>query len=183
MDFRFLDMLHDAGDEDVLVLVGHRIDIDLDGVAQVGIDQHRIGARDLHGVAHVPLDGLTVVDDLHGAATQKVGRPDDDRIADLFGDLDSLLLRRRGAVGRLAQRELVDQLLEALAILGEIDRVGRRAEDRDAGRLERLCELERRLAAELHDQAQQLTLRAFDLDQLDHVLGGQRLEIEASAVS
>jgi hypothetical protein len=38
MDAGLLDVLHDAGDEDVLVLVGQRVDIDLDGVAQVGID-------------------------------------------------------------------------------------------------------------------------------------------------
>ena len=75
--------------------------------------------------------------------------------------------------------ELVDQLLEALAVLGEVDRVGRGAEDRDAGGLERLGQLERRLAAELHDQAQQLAGAALDLDQLDHVLGGQRLEVQA----
>ena len=52
------------------------------------------------------------------------------------------------------------QLLEALAVLGEVDGVGRGAEDRDAGGLERLGELERRLAAELHDHAQKLALAA-----------------------
>jgi hypothetical protein len=41
MDSRLFDVLHDAGDEDVLILVGQGIDVDLDGVAQIGIDQHR----------------------------------------------------------------------------------------------------------------------------------------------
>ena len=76
MDSGFLDMLHDAGDEDVLVLVGQRVDIDLDRVAQVGVDQHRIGARHLHRVAHVALQRVEVVDDLHRAPAQHVGRPD-----------------------------------------------------------------------------------------------------------
>jgi hypothetical protein len=125
-----------------------------DGVAQVAIDQHRIGARDLHRVARVALQRLAIVEYLHGAAAQHVGRPDDDRVADLLGDGDGLFLRRRRAVVGLAQLQLVDQLLEALAILGEIDGVGRGAEDGNARRLERLGELERRLAAELHDQAQ-----------------------------
>ena len=50
MDPGLLDVLHDAGDEHVLVLVGQRIDIDLDGVTQVAVDQHRVGARDQIGI-------------------------------------------------------------------------------------------------------------------------------------
>ena len=44
MDAGFLDMLHDAGDVD-LVAVGDGIDIDLDRVLQIAVDQHRAGAR------------------------------------------------------------------------------------------------------------------------------------------
>jgi hypothetical protein len=44
-------------------------------------------------------------------------------------------------------------------------------------------ELQRRLAAELHDDAQQLALALFDTRDLDHVLGGQRLEVKAVEVS
>src|ERR1041385_4024720 len=40
--------------------------------------------------------------------------------------------------------------LEALPVLGDVEGVGRRAEDGDARRLERFREPERRLAAELH---------------------------------
>ena len=63
---------------------------------------------------------------------------------------------RRRAVGRLREPELARDLLEAPPVLGDVDRVGRRAEDRHAGRLERARELERRLAAELHDHAHRL---------------------------
>ena len=45
--------------------------------------------------------------------------------------------------------------------------------------LERVGELQRRLAAELDDDAEQLAVRALDSDQLQHVLGRQRLEVEA----
>src|SRR6516164_9484580 len=41
-----------------------------------------------------------------------------------------------------------------------------------------LSRLKRRLAAELHDHAVQDAARALSLDDLDDVLGGQRLEIE-----
>jgi hypothetical protein len=48
------------------------------------------------------------------------------------------------------------------------------AEDRHAGALERHGELERRLAAELHDHAVGL----LALDDREHVLERQRLEVE-----
>ena len=47
-----------------------------------------------------------------------------------------------------------------------------------SARFERRGELERRLPAELHDDAEQLAVALLDPHDLDHVLGGQRLEIE-----
>ena len=58
------------------------------------------------------------------------------------------------------QMQLVEQPLEAVAVLGEIDGVGRGAEDRHARLLERAGELQRRLAAELHDDAVERAVRA-----------------------
>ena len=81
--------------------------------------------------------------------------------------------------GGLPEAELVDQAGEALAVLGEVDRVGRGAEDRDPLLLQRRGELERRLPAELDDHAEQLAARRLDMEDLEHVLGRQRLEIEA----
>ena len=72
----------------------------------------------------------------------------------------------------------MQQLLETLAILGEVDRVGRGAENRDIGRFQRLGEVERRLPAKLHDNAQDRAAPLFDAHDLHHVLGGQRFEIE-----
>jgi hypothetical protein len=79
--------------------------------------------------------------------------------------------RRAGdAVLRLLQAELVEQRLEALAVLGEVDGVGRGAEDRDARILQRLRELQRRLAAELHDHALERAA-LFGVEDFQHVLG------------
>ena len=49
--------------------------------------------------------------------------------------------------------EPAQQGAEAAAVLGQVDRVDRRAEQRHAGLLERAGELQRRLAAELDDHA------------------------------
>ena len=70
-----------------------------------------------------------------------------------LGDLAGLGAGAGDAVPGLAQLELAQQLGEAVAVLGEIDGIGRGAEDGHARAFERVGEIERRLAAELDDDA------------------------------
>src|SRR5690606_14937375 len=72
-------------------------------------------------------------------------------------------------------RQRVDELLEALAILGDVDRIRRGPDDRRTGGLERTAQFERRLPAVLHDHA----LRLFLVDDLQHILERERLEVQA----
>ena len=88
-------------------------------------------------------------------------------------------LRRRGAARRLRNAEVPQQLIEPLAILGQVDRVRRGAENRDAGLLQRQRQLQRRLAAELHDARHVDVAFALALDHRHHVFERQRLEVEA----
>jgi hypothetical protein len=53
----------------------------------------------------------------------------------------------------VASRGLLHQLAKAFAILGDVNRIDTGANDRSAGRFQCLGEVERRLAAELHDDA------------------------------
>ena len=174
MHARLLDVLHDAADHDVLA-VAERVDVDLDRVVQEAVEQHRRIVRHLDRLAHVALEIAAVVDDLHRAAAEHVRRPHDERIADLVGGADRRGLGARGAIRRLPQLEAMQHLLEALAVLGHVDHVGRRADDRHAVRREIARELERRLAAVLDDDAERL----LDVDDLEHVLERQRLEVQA----
>ena len=130
MDAGFLDVLHHAGDIDGLA-VGDAVHVDLDRVVQVAVDQHRVVAGDAHRLAHVAMQAGAVVDDLHGAAAEHVAGADHHRIADAVGDRFGFLGGTGGAVLRLAQAEAVQQMLEALAVLGDVDGVGAGAEDRD----------------------------------------------------
>ncbi len=155
MDAGFLDVLHDADDEGVLA-VAQAVDIDFDGVGQIAVEQQRILAE--HGV---DLPGLVVrvtrldvgrhqlgqgaeqivrelaflADDLHRAAAEHVGRAHHQRQAEIGRDEARLLDRIGDAVLRLLEVELVQQALEAVAVLGEIDGIGRGAEDRHVGLL------------------------------------------------
>ena len=66
----------------------------------------------------------------------------------------------------------MQQLLKLLAILGRLDRLDARADDRHARLLEPPREVQRRLPAELHDHA----VRLDHVANVEHVLDRERLE-------
>ena len=129
----------------------------------------------LTAVLQVALQALLVVDDLHGPAAQHVGRAHQDRVADALGHGERLLLVADGAERRGLELELLEHLAEPLPVLGQVDGVLGGAQDGHAGRVEPLGDLERGLAAELHHHA----LGLLVLDDVEHVLEGERLEVEA----
>ena len=178
MDAGLLDVLHDAADHDRAGLVGDAIDVDLLGVLEEAIDQDRPIVRHVDGARHVAIERGHVVDDRHRASAEHVRRPHHHREADLRRHFARLGLRRRRAARRLRNAEIPQQLVEPLPILGEVDRVRRRAENRDAGFLQRQRQLQRRLAAELHHARHVDVAFALALDHRHHVLERQRLEVE-----
>jgi hypothetical protein len=151
------------------------VDVALDGVVQEAVQQHRRIVRDLDRLAHVALEVALLVHDLHRAAAQHVAGTHHQRVAQRLRLLQRLGLGARGGVGRLAQAEFLQQLLEALAVLGGVDHVGRGADDGHAFGLQAQRQLQRRLAAVLHDHAGGL----FLVDDLQHVFQRQRLEVQA----
>ena len=76
------------------------------------------------------------------------------------------------------QAQLVYKCLKTLTIFGQVDRVGRGAEDRDALGLERVGQFQRGLPAELHYNTVQRAIVLFDAQNFQNVLQRQRLEIE-----
>jgi len=79
------------------------------------------------------------------------------------------------------QPQFVEQALEAVAVLGEIDGVGRGAEDRHLARISSgPASLRRRLAAELHDHAMQRAVCGVSAAMISSTsLGGEGLENRA----
>ena len=151
MDAGLLDVLHDATEIEVGA-VEQRVDVDLEGVVEEPVDQHRAVRADLGGPAEVVAEHRVVVDDLHAATTEHIARADEHGIADGVGDRLGLVVGRGGA--ELGRREAggEEHLTEGAAVLGEVDRARRRTDDRDALRLQCPGQAERRLAAELHDR-------------------------------
>ena len=162
MDAGFFDVLHDA-DNDGVLAVGEAVDIDFDGVGKVAVDQQRALVRD-HELRRpveivgqpcevaVELDGIE--HDLHGAPAQHVGGPDHDRIADRVGDRACLASGGGDAAGGWRRPSSLSSFWKRLRssarsiVSGEVPRIGTRL-------LQRLGELQRRLSAELHDDAVQ----------------------------
>ena len=177
MDAGLLDVLHDAADHHAgggVAAVGNAIDIDLDRVVKEAVQQYRRLLTDLDRFTHVALEILVAVHDLHRTTAQHIARAHHQRIADLVRQGQCLLLGTRGPVRRLLQTEFVQQLLEALAVFGHVDAVGRGADDRYARTLQVERQLQRRLPAVLHDH----TNRFFLGDDLEHVFQCHRLEVE-----
>ena len=112
------------------------------------------------------------------APAEDVRRAHDHGKPNLRRDGTSFLARGRRAARRLRDLQLGQERRKALPVLGQIDRVRRRAQNPDAGVLQRQRELERRLAAELHQAGDVPARRALRLDDRHHVLEGQRLEVQ-----
>ena len=116
------------------------------------------------------------VRDHHRAAAEHVARAHEHRDSRRSSAIVCASARcARDAAARALEGELGEHLVESPAVLGAIDGVGRRAEQLHAALLERHRELERRLPPELHDDPLGLLL----LDDVEHVLERQRLEVEA----
>jgi carbamoyl-phosphate synthase large subunit len=79
----------------------------------------------------------------------------------------------------LLETQVDHQFLEPLAILGQIDRVRRRSQDRDPLGFQRAGQLQRSLAAELHDHAVERSGLLLDAEDFHDMFEGQRFEIEA----
>ena len=174
MDAGVLDVLHDAADHDARA-VGDRVDVASNASSRNRSIEHRPLLRHAHGASakYSRSDASSY--------TICIARPPstyDGRTSTGYpmrcGDVERLVDARGRAVRRLREPELARDLLEPPPVLGDVDRVGRRAENLHARGLERPRELERRLPAELHDHA----LRLLALHDLEHVLERQRLEVQ-----
>ena len=172
VDARPLDVLHDAGDHGV-DSVTDGVDLDL-GAHQVLVDQDRVFLRDRVDDADLLADVFVAVRDVHALPAEDVRRAHQDRVAQLVGRGDRLLTGVHHPAGRARDMVLRQDRVEALAVLRLVDAVERGSEQRHAHLFDRPGQLDRRLAAELHDRAVGL----FQLDDMAHILRGERLEIK-----
>ena len=173
VDTGALDVLHDAGDQDVLA-VGNDVHLQL-LAHEVLVHQHRVfdlaGENDLHIGPHV----LIVVGDDHVLAADDVGGAQQHGIAQLMSGVQRLLHTGDGPALRPFDREPLQQGIEPLPVLCHVDGLGAGTQDRDTVAVQELGELDGRLAAEGHHHAHGL----LHLDDVHDILGEQRLKVQA----
>ena len=126
----------------------------------------------LHGADQPGL----VVDDLHGPPAQDVGRPYQDREAHPLGDAAGAFHRGRSTSCWLGNLEPGAQGVPAFAVLRRVDRRRRGAQHQLGG--QQVGQLERGLAAEGDDHPGDRAGALLGLDDVEHVLVGQRFEVE-----
>ena len=98
VDTRLLDVLHHRRDVHLLA-VTERVDVDLGGVLDEAIDQHRAAHR-----RHRGAQARDVVTHPHRASSEHVRRPHEHGVADLLGSRDRLLSALDRRPGRAADR-------------------------------------------------------------------------------
>ena len=171
MDACTLNMLHDTGDKDILA-VTDSIDLKL-RAHKILVDQHGVLNALSKDYSHILLDIVIIEGDYHILSAENIGGSHKNRILDLICDLKSLLSGHyREALGTLDLVQL-KKLIEALSVLGGVDRIGRCAEDIDALLCKVLGKLDSSLTAEGNNNAVGL----FNVDDIHYVLIGERLEI------
>src|SRR6266576_962394 len=176
VDAGFLDVLHDAGDDNVFA-VGESVDIDFNSVFEEVVDEDGTVLRVFDCFFHVAADGVFVVGDDHGASTEHIGGTDQHGISDAFGAFNGFFQGGRHGTGRLGNLKFIEQLAEALTIFRQVNRLGRGANDGYPRGFQGKGEVQGRLPAKLHDHPNGRSARSFVFVDGEDIFERQRLEV------
>src|SRR5665811_1706452 len=82
MNTCLFNMFHDTPDKNLLT-IADSINIEFNGILEIGIDQHRVVLTDPDCLLHIGLEFLLIVNDLHCPPSKDIRWPDQHRIPDL----------------------------------------------------------------------------------------------------
>ena len=138
---------------------------------------HRVFLR--HGYRHpeVFLQLVLVVADVHGGAGQHVAGAHQDGIAHLGDEAFHVVQAGEFLPGGLVDAKKVEHVAELVAVLGPVDAHGRGSQDGHCLAVELHGEVVRYLSAHGDDDA----ARLLQVDDVEHTLKGQFVEVEAVA--
>ena len=147
MDAGLFNMLHDAADGHPLAIT-QRIDIDLIGIIQKLIDQHRPTIP--FNMLIKPVKQLLLVEyDGHAAPAQHIAWPNQDGIADFLRG-GGLAASQNSGAGRLGNAKSLHQIVKTFAVFRQINGIHRRPPYSGAHLLQIAGDVQRRLPAKLH---------------------------------
>ena len=167
-----LHQFHDAGDEHVPAVA--------DGVnlhfptLNVFVHQNGLVLVDFHGAFQVAAQLALVRHDLHGAAAQHEAGTHQHGVADLVCRRETVLDFGDGSALGLGDVQLLQELFKGVPVFGSVDGLAAGADDLHAPVMEGLGQVDGGLTAQRRDHAVGL----FKVDDVHHILGGQRLEVQ-----
>ena len=174
---RLFDVFHDRADDGVLA-VGHAVDVHLGGVLEEAVEQDGSTGSHLGALLHVVPDLVLRVHDSHGAAAKNEGGAEKKGKTDLFGDGDRFVRIVGGAIGRLAEAQLVEEGGKEFAVLRPFDGFHGCAQNAQTGGLEFRGQVQGSLSAKLEDDAPDEIVFILGPINMDDVLGSEWFEVE-----
>ena len=168
-----LDVFHD-GWYKAMFAVGDGVCFAFGGVVEEAVDEDRTVWCDADSSGHVDAHLFVVMNDFHAASAEHVAWAYHNWIADAVCCFEGFVDIDGHAAFWHWNAEAVHHITEVVAVFGKVDGFWCGAEDVDTVFLEVGCKVERRLTAELSDDADWLL---FFVDG-EHVFEGERLEIE-----
>ena len=179
VDAHGVEVLDRADDDGVVRHVAHHLQLELFPAEDGLLDQHPMGGARLEGEGHHLVQLVAVVGDAAPLAAEGEAGADDDRVADVVGDLPRLFQAAGVAALRDLEPHLLHGLFEEEAVLPQAEGVDARAQHLDAVARERPPlvegdgEVDPRLAADGGEQR----VRPLLFQNFLHHLGHQRLDV------
>ena len=176
-----IDVLDRADDDEVVGGVAHHLELEFLPPDHRLLDQQLVNRAQLQAPFDEIAELLDVVGDAAADAAERERRPDDQREAEGAREIDRLRQRAGQAAVRHVEPDRTDRVLEQQAILGDLDRLDRGANQLDlksvehAGAGEIDGKIETGLSADRREQ--RVGTLALD-DRFEH-FDGERLDIGA----
>ena len=179
MDAHGVDILHGADGDHVAGAVPHHLELDLLPAGDAPLNEHLAHPAEIDAPFGDLLQGGPVVGDAAASAAQGVGGADDDRVADLFGEIHRVLYAFHHQGGDAGLVNGLHAVLKALAVLRLADGLGGGAQQTDAVLLQGAVFVEGhgQVQAGLPPQSGQDGVGPLHLDHLSYGGDVQRLDI------
>ena len=175
-----VEVLHVADGDAVVGAVAHHLVLDLFPAEQAALQQHLVDGAGGQPAADDLLQLLRCEGDAAAGAAERVGGADDERQAEYVGDEPRLAQAGDCRAVRHRLADVLQQLLEQLAVFGLADRLQRRAQQPHVVLVEhaRVGEVDGEVQAGLAAQRRQQAVRPLALDDARDDLDGQRLDVD-----
>ena len=157
-----------------ILAVENGVDLRLLATVEEMIDEYFIARQVLEQTQYAFLQFFVVDNNTHALTAQYIRWTNQHRVANLVGHFDGFIRIVRGTVAWIRDTQFFQHIAETAAVFGDIHVIERSTDDADTFFIQALGQFERRLPAELHDDA----IGFFVFDDLPEVFPENGFEVE-----